>query len=77
MQTHGEHGLKNTRFLGAADLEISRYLSPQLSTLSLNYSRVAQCILSQLETQRLTKSPTPLHREPAHYIRRDSSVSAA
>jgi len=77
MRTHGEHGLKNTRFLGAADLEISRYLSPQLSTLSLNYSRVAQCILKQLESQRLTKNPTPLHRESAHYIRRDSSVSTA
>lgn len=73
LQTYCDSGLEDTRFLGAADLEISRYLSPQLSTLSIDYRRVSQHILDMLEAQRHTGDPCSLHFEPAYYIRRESS----
>ena len=74
LQTHDKQKLAGIQFLGAGDLEISRYLQPQLSTLGLDYGRVAQSLLEMFDQQKQPCEHVPLRHVAAQYIRRESST---
>jgi len=73
LQAHDEQGLAGIGFLGAADLEIGRYLQPRLSTLGIDYDRVARTLIEMLDGQKQSGQSVGLHHVPACYIRRESS----
>lgn len=73
LQAHGARRLSRIRFLGAANLEIGQYLELALSTLGLDYDRMAQHIMDSFRQSRRTGLAQPLRYEPAEYIRRASS----
>lgn len=59
-----------TRIVGAADLAISQFLSPPLSTLQVSYERIAKCVLDMLAAQRRTGEASMLHHIEAHFVGR-------
>jgi len=60
----------HTRVVGAADLSISQYLSPALSTLRIDFDRVAMTVLDMLDTQRRSGTASRLERVSAQFVRR-------
>ena len=74
LQTRDKQKLAGIQFLGAGDLEISQYLKPQLSTLGVDYGRVAQELLEMFDQQKRAREHVPKRHVAARYIRRESSA---
>lgn len=74
LQTHDEREHADIQFLGGGDLEIAQYLEPRLSTLGLDYGRIAQTLLDMFDQQKETLEHVPLRYVAARYIRRESST---
>ena len=61
------------RFLGGANMKISQYLDPKLSTLRFSFEEFAASIINMLAEQRRTGRPVGGRHVEATYVRRESS----